>query len=78
MLDQPLTADDGARNAATLHAAADAVSDLARRLELRVEALHYEGPAAYDFRISMAERAHRADRAVQRIRELADRLTAAA
>ena len=61
----------GAADAAMLRAAAETVADAARRLDLRVESLHYEGPAAEHFRSVMGERHRRAQRTVAGLRELA-------
>ena len=75
MLNDPLSAQRGLEQAARLRAAADVIDETSRRLDLRVESLHYEGPAARRFRGVMAERAERAQRASRRLHDLADRLT---
>ncbi len=60
-----------AADAAMLRAAAETVDEASRRLDLRVESLHYEGPAADHFKAVMSERHRRAHRAVAGLRELA-------
>jgi uncharacterized protein YukE len=76
MFESPLTSQQDYDNAARLRAVADAVDEQARRLELRIESIHFEGPAARRFRAAMADRHQRAQRTVHRLNELADRLSA--
>ena len=60
-----------AADAAMLRAAAETVDEAARRLDLRVDGLHYEGPAAQHFKSVMGDRHRRAQRTVDGLRELA-------
>ena len=64
--------------AAGIRQSADAVRALQDRLDRRVDALAFEGPAAMRFRASVSERSQRARRAAQRLDELADRIQAEA
>ena len=64
--------------AAGIRQSADAVRTLHDRVDRRVDALAFEGPAAMRFRASVSERSQRARRAAQRLDELADRIHAEA
>jgi hypothetical protein len=57
--------------AAMLRAVAEAVEDASRRLDLRVESLHFEGPAAVRLREAMTDRHRRAQRVGEELRQLA-------
>jgi uncharacterized protein YukE len=66
---------DAHEQAARLRAAADAVDEASHRLDLRVDSLHYEGPAAQRFRAAMADRQHRAQRLAHRLQQVAHRVS---
>jgi hypothetical protein len=78
MYDSPLSSHLADEHAATLRAAADAVDEQSRRLDLRVDSVHFEGPAGRRFRAAMAERHHRAQRTVNRLQQLAERVSGSA
>ena len=77
MLDMPVTRDPAAAqaNAARLRAAADTVAALAQRLDHRVDAMTFTGPAAMRFRAAMTERVQRARRLSAELEAAADRVT---
>lgn len=74
MLDEHLTAGDAADIAARLRNVADEADEQSRRLDLRIDSLHYDGPAARRFRVEMADRRERAQRVARRLHEVADRI----
>ena len=77
MLDAKLmSSDDAAGRAAMLRESAEYVDGLAKRLDARVHALHYQGAAAERFRSSMADRSQRAHHVSRQLADAADRLTA--
>jgi hypothetical protein len=73
MLDTP-SADPAAMLAfaARVRLNAERVHELSRRLDARVEALHFEGPAAVRLHAEMAERKLRARGVADELQELAD------
>lgn len=77
MLDNPLNAAAAEDHAARLRVIADGIAEQSQRLDLRVDSLHYEGPAARQFRVAMSERNQRAQRVARRLHELADRAQSA-
>jgi uncharacterized protein YukE len=60
--------------AAALHNKAEALRAVGHRLDRRVEALRFEGPAAVRFRSAAAERSRTALATAHRLDEIADRL----
>ena len=76
MLDSPLNAPDADEQATRLRIVAEAIEDQSRRLDQRVEGMHYEGPAARHFRVAMTERHQRAQRVAERLRDMASQLQA--
>jgi|1186.fasta_scaffold09021_4 hypothetical protein len=74
MQEGPLSSAIAQENAARLRAVAHAVDDESRRLAVRVDGLHYEGPAARRFRAAMADRHHRAQRLAHRLQQVAHRV----
>jgi uncharacterized protein YukE len=76
MLDAPTHRDPAAAQAqaARLRAAAEAVAQLQQRLDLRVDTLAFEGPAALRFRTAMADRSRRARRLADELQQTADRV----
>jgi uncharacterized protein YukE len=78
MYDSPLSSHLADEHAAKLRTAADAVDEQSRRLDLRVDSVHFEGPAGRRFRAAMAERHQRAQRTVHRLQELAARVSGSA
>jgi uncharacterized protein YukE len=60
------------QQAANLRDAAERVATLVERLDRRVEATEYRGPAADRFRASMTDRSLRGRRAAQELNDLAD------
>ena len=75
MLDTPTHRDPAAAQAeaARLRAAAESVAQLQQRLDARVDALPFQGPAALRFRTAMAERSQRARRLAAELQDMADR-----
>ena len=78
MLDNPLNAAQAEDHAARLRIIADAIAEQSQRVDLRVDGLHYEGPAARQFRVAMSERNQRAQNVARRLHEIADRVQASA
>jgi hypothetical protein len=77
MLDTHLTDPDRAiRHSSALRTVADTIEDMNRRLDLRVEAMHFHGAAADRLRANMDERSRRAARIAHRLHELAERASA--
>jgi|tagenome__1003787_1003787.scaffolds.fasta_scaffold20925403_3 WXG100 family type VII secretion target len=60
--------------ATTMQRHAESLRNLGQRLDRRIEALRFEGPAATRFRAGMAERSQRARGAAHRLDEVADRI----
>lgn len=75
MLDAPTHRDPAAAQAqaARLRTAAESVAHLQQRLDARVDALPFEGPAALRFRTAMSERSQRARRLAAELQDMADR-----
>jgi hypothetical protein len=78
MYESPLSSHLADEHTAKLRAAADAVDEQSRRLDMRVDSVHFEGPAGRRFRAAMSERHQRAERTVHRLREIADRVSGSA
>jgi uncharacterized protein YukE len=76
MLHHELPNDDAVKTAATLRHASELVTELARRVDDRVQDLHYEGHAAERFRAAMAERSTRAHRIAHQLDAIADTVSA--
>jgi len=74
MFDVPLDSHAADENSARLRIIADTIDEQSRRLDMRVDTLHYEGPAARRFRGVMSERHQRAHRITRRLHEMADRI----
>jgi uncharacterized protein YukE len=68
------TADPAAmrQQAANLRDAAERLTTLVERVDRRVEATEYRGPAADRFRAAMTDRSLRGRRAAQQLNDLAD------
>lgn len=66
------------RQAALLRSAAETIEILVERLDHRVDAMEFEGPAALRFRAAMEERGRRGHRAARELGELATTLLASA